>query len=136
MSADLHTVYRCPSNGRDDGFVCRSLLQKLDVKTNGHHEEVDAVKTLFRHIGRQSLRDADSIHDTILHSQNQSLLFFGVRVDAEGGEELPHIDILSGSHSAREDVRQCVLESIEEMVKGSSPRLVLAGEIVSREERR
>lgn len=97
------------------------LLEQLDVKPDGSHEKVDIVQALLGHIGRQSLGESHRVHDTVLDSNDKSLLLVGSGANANGGKELPNVDILSRGHGARENMGKSRLEMIEELVELGRP---------------
>jgi hypothetical protein len=88
-------------------------LQQLHIQANGTHKEVDAPKALARHVRRQSLRELDSVEDTILDREDEARLLIMGGGHAHGGEELPHVDIFASVDAAGENMRQRRFKLIE-----------------------
>ena len=84
-------------------------VQKLDIQSDGTHEEVHAAQTLTAHSRWQCLRQGNCVEDTLLHSKNKACLLVVVGTHTHSSKELPNIDVLSGVDAARENVKKRVL---------------------------
>jgi hypothetical protein len=100
-----------PSNG-----LCLFSTKKLDIQPNSSHEQVDVAKSLPAHILRQRLANSNSLHNTLLDTNNKSLLLVGAGAHTHGGEELPDVNVVRSGDTGvgGEDVRQQWLDSVEE----------------------
>ena len=97
-------------------MISVSLTKELDIQTNGSHEQVDIAKALPAHILGQRLADSNSLHDALLHANDEPLLLIGASANTHGGEELPNVNIIRCSNTGvgRENVGQQWLDSVEE----------------------
>jgi hypothetical protein len=66
---------------------------------------------------------ADRAHDPVLDGEHQTLLLIRRRTDADGRQELPHVNVLARVDAAGEDVRQARLDDVEEVVECRLPAL-------------
>jgi hypothetical protein len=107
-------------------MLTNSLLQQLNIQPNRAHKEVDVIQALLGHISGECLGYRDGIHDTVLDSKNKSLLLISARANANGGQELPDVDVLSRDDSAGENVRESGLQVVEEAVECSDPKMIVS----------
>lgn len=78
-------------------------------------------KALGRHRGWKSLGHSHRLHDPILDGDYQSLLLLKIGSDAQGGEKLPHVNVLPRVNRAGEYVRKAWLNTVEKGVVKSHP---------------
>lgn len=90
--------------------------EKLDIQTNSPHEQVDIAEALPAHILRQGLADGNSLHHTLLDTDDKSLLLVGAGANTHGGQELPHVNVVCRGDTGvgGEDVGQQWLDGVEE----------------------
>lgn len=79
------------------------------------HEQVDISKALSCKVLWQGLGDLDGSQDSVLDSNNKSLLLFGVGSDAESCKQLPDVAVLARRGSARKDMGKCWLQNVEKV---------------------
>lgn len=99
----------------------RHLLKQLHIQTNRAHEQVNIVQTLLGHVSGQGLGHGHGVHDSVLDGKHKSLLLLWAGADTNGGQELPDVNVFSGSDSAGEDGRESRLKVVEEAVESTSP---------------
>ena len=95
--------------------------KQLDIEADGLHEQVHVRQALGRHIWRQGLRMTDGTHDAIFDAKDKTLLLIRGRADADGGEELPNVDVVARVDAAREYVGQARLDDVKEGVESRLP---------------
>jgi hypothetical protein len=90
--------------------------KKLDIQTDSPHKQVDIAKSLPAHILRQGLANSNSLHNTLLDTDDKSLLLIGAGANTHGGEELPDVNVVCSGDTGvgGEDVRQQWLDGVEE----------------------
>lgn len=64
---------------------------------------------------------ADGTHDTVLDAKDEALLLIRGRADANGGEQLPDVDIVARVDAPGENVGQARLDDVEETVERRLP---------------
>lgn len=95
--------------------------KQLDIKADGLHEQVHVRQALRGHIRRKGLRMADGAHDAVLDAKDKALLLIRGRADANGGKELPDVDVVARVDASGEDVGKARLDDVEEAVKRRLP---------------
>ena len=75
------------------GRQCFST-KELDIQTDSSHEQVDIAEALPAHILWQGLADGNSLHHTLLDTDDKSLLLVGAGAYTHGGKELPDVDVV------------------------------------------
>lgn len=115
------------------GLLPNRLLEQLNVEADRPHEEVDVLQTVGCECWRQGLGEADGVHDTILDSNDKSLLLVRAGTNTDSGEKLPDVGILIGGNATRENVRKSGLEDVEELSVGHVPVEIISVEFMSHE---
>lgn len=95
--------------------------EKINVEADGPHEEINIGQTLAGHRGRQSLREVDSLHDTVLDGHDKALLLLRAGADADGSQELPYVYILASVDRAGEDIGESPFNNVKECVISREP---------------